>query len=235
MRCSTRFRNGFTLVELLVVIGIIAILIALLLPALNKAREQAKEVQCLSNMRQIGLEMNFYGLDNQEYLPSTHINNQSPYGNRYPAWDGLLRKRSDDWTAFTGTYLNTLADGVYRCPSQEVGDPSVPATSWTRTYAMNGNIALNKWVKKTAIKNPTTTLLLVDNFLEKWDSATYATLKQSDLTGNPTFFIPIMNVHHSRFNILFVDLHAEFGPVGWTKQTDPALWNATITQSHIMP
>src|SRR5687767_6162443 len=62
-------RHGFTLVELLVVIGIIAILIALLLPALNRARAHAVSVQCLSNLRQIGQICMQYANENKGWLP----------------------------------------------------------------------------------------------------------------------------------------------------------------------
>lgn len=76
-----RFR-GFTLVELLVVIGIIAVLISILLPALNKARESAKRTQCLSNLRSIAEMINIY---------ADEANGQVPIGFSGPLGDGSFQ------------------------------------------------------------------------------------------------------------------------------------------------
>jgi prepilin-type N-terminal cleavage/methylation domain-containing protein/prepilin-type processing-associated H-X9-DG protein len=69
MRSTRLLQAGFTLIELLVVISIIALLIAILLPVLGSARESARAVQCLSNMRQWGLGSTMYSDENDQYIP----------------------------------------------------------------------------------------------------------------------------------------------------------------------
>lgn len=68
-----RKRAGFTLIELLVVIAIIAILAAILFPVFARAKEAAKQTQCISNLKNIGLAMTLYGADSDDFLPNTNV------------------------------------------------------------------------------------------------------------------------------------------------------------------
>jgi len=83
----TTARAGFTLVELLVVIGIIALLISILLPSLNRAREQANRIKCASNLRQIALAGIMYANTNKGKFPRTYFDGTTGGASRNPKTD----------------------------------------------------------------------------------------------------------------------------------------------------
>ena len=128
--CS-RPARGFTLVELLVVIGIIAILVGLLLPALGKAREQANSIKCMSNLRMIGQAVAIYEDAYAGYLPAGETGN----GSSDAHWDATLQQvmgRSGS-IANNGAGSAGMIGQAFLCPSHLV-DPD-PNGSYECDYS----------------------------------------------------------------------------------------------------
>ena len=232
--------NVFTIIELLIVIAIIAILAGMLLPALGRAKESAKQISCGSNLKQLDLAFLSYLGDNQEYLPPSVID-----------YSGV------------GTYTvwgQTMADGQYISPeaissnpkSTTLLCPSSLVTNGGSPIYTQGNYGMNALItytlgqsgattpyRTTAIKNPSSKILLLDcgnsyiaydkitgplqrvfyvpgaraNMLQTWNQASYQNQQDDAWKGR----------HDKKVNVVYFDGHLDISKAD--DLTATSLWS----------
>lgn len=215
-----RLARGFTFFEVLIASAILAVLVAVIVPTLGKAHDRGKEVQCLSNLRQIGVAVQLYGADFQVYVPFTTA--------------------GSDWSYLIKPYLDRSGQVVYSdpnerspvviCPSRSVTPPNLqPSYSPHRQImAVNGQSTVRRY---GSIRRPCNVVLMADSIqsaavaLPQGGWGCYALAFQMPyswtLGGTPATAesaVPTWpdadgdgdNVryrHHGRANFLFVDGH----------------------------
>lgn len=218
VRSRGAFSAAFTLLELLVVISIIALLVGLLLPALNKARAKAGQASCLNNLRQLQIAWQMYIGDHGGHVPENYADNKSGvWRSSLSSWTGPSSAPTDaghsaiQQGAFCRLgYIKT--PGTFRCP----GDDSMVRarngkTPRARSYSMNGNFGGRPRETQTVFRrenlnyNPSKIFVFIGEHEDSIDDGHFLVWPNPDER-----WVNLPAGRHNRAGVLsFADGHAE--------------------------
>lgn len=229
-------RKGFTLIELLVVIAIIALLMAILIPALNRTREQARTISCRNNLRQYGLAMRMYLDGNEGFFPDPHTWLHADGGRLggYQPWQCAWH--DPDYLADGSLWPYLNVKDVHLCPTfkrlakyrgelHPGHSPSIPVVP---QYSYSMNAWLGYWVgyesqpgvrKESEVKRPARVFLFSEENMWIIPGLTKSVLNDNFLVINPydnycdsfaTYHnAPGGDLDKGSANVVFVDGHTE--------------------------
>ncbi|EIQ01725.1 prepilin-type N-terminal cleavage/methylation domain-containing protein [Opitutaceae bacterium TAV1] len=195
--CSNDSVAAFTLIELLTVIAIIALLAAIIIPVTGKVRATARNVTCISNMRNFAMAMNFYSQDNKDTYPDTTGNwvfTMTGWGDKTkPDYLGIRYINSSNNTSLIT--VSSGRDSLMLC-KQNVINSGLISSSGASTYALTNTISQKRSINAA---HPTRTALAVESALDSGKTSW-------ELVASPSKGMAV-NIHGSRSNVVYLDGH----------------------------